>query len=43
MKQDWINSIAHLNAQSAGIFFLSMMAIVVIVIIRDIRKENDKN
>ena len=43
MKQDWINSIAHLNAQSAAIFFLSMLAIVVIVIIRDIRKENDKD
>jgi hypothetical protein len=43
MKQDWINSIAHLNAQSAGIFFLSMIALIAAVIIIDIRKENDKN
>ena len=43
MKQDWINSIAHLNAQSAGIFFLSMIALIAVVIIIDIRKENDKN
>jgi hypothetical protein len=43
MKQDWINSVAHLNAQSAGIFLLSMIALIAVVIIIDIRKENDEN
>lgn len=40
MKQHWLDSVAHIHAQGAAIFFITMVVFIVLLVWHDVKKEN---